>query len=112
MKESQAIEALGALGHEVRLRIIKHLIKQGDEGAAAGAIGKVVKAAPSKVTFHISALERAGLVVSTRVSRSIVYRVQFDQMGKLIGYLLDDCCQSNPEVLSKCSVGKSLQRCR
>ena len=104
MKESQAIDALGALSHQTRLQIVRHLIVKGGEGDSAGAIGQVVNAAPSKITFHISALERAGLVTSERVSRQIIYRVEFKQMGLLINYLMEDCCGGRAEVLSCCGV--------
>ena len=106
MKESQAIEAMGALAHEVRLRIVKHLVKKGPSGDSAGAIGDAVSAAPSKLTFHISVLERAGMVSATRVSRNIVYRVNFEEMGSLVGYLLKDCCQNDSAVMDCCSTDK------
>jgi len=104
MKEKQAIEALSALSHETRLRIVRHLVKKGEEGDSAGAIGTAVDAAPAKITFHISALERAGLVSSERVSRQIVYRIQFDQVGLLLNYLMRDCCNSNSTVMACCGV--------
>ena len=40
----------------------------GEEGASAGSIGQAVDAAPSKVSFHIATLERAGLASSEKVS--------------------------------------------
>jgi DNA-binding transcriptional ArsR family regulator len=104
MNESQVINALGALSHETRLRIVRHLVKAGDAGDSAGAIGTAVGAAPSKITFHISTLERAGLVNSERVSRQIVYRVAFDQLGGVLKYMIQDCCMSNSTVLECCGV--------
>ena len=104
MNESQAIEALSALSHEVRLRIFKHLVAAGSEGDSAGSIGEAVSAAPSKISFHISAMERAQLVSSEKVSRSIVYRVNFEQMGDVLNYLISDCCKNEPRVLSCCGV--------
>ncbi len=111
MKEKQAIEALDALSHETRLRIVRHLVKKGVDGESAGAIGKAVKAAPSKITFHISALEKAGLVSSERVSRKIVYRIRFDRIGQLLKYLMHDCCMSNAAVLDCCGVVESQYSC-
>lgn len=102
MKESQAVEAMGALAHEVRLKIVRHLITCGESGDAAGLIGKAVGAAPSKVTFHMATLEKAGLVNSTRVSRQIIYRISFRKMGSLINYLLADCCKNDPAVVDCC----------
>lgn len=104
MNESQVINALSALSHEIRLRIVRHLVKKGADGDSAGAIGEAVGAAPSKITFHVSALERAGVVTSERVSRQIVYRLDFEQLGYMLNYLLHDCCDGNPVVLACCGV--------
>ncbi len=111
MKESQVIDTLAALSHETRLRIIRHLVVKGETGDSAGAIGKKVAAAPSKVTFHVSALERAGLVSSTRVSRQIMYTVNFDQLGRVLNYLIRDCCKSNAAVLACCGVSDDRNCC-
>ena len=76
----------------------------GDDGASAGAIGDAVGAAPSKVSFHIAALERAGLVDSQKVSRQIIYRINFSAVGELLAYVMADCCNNNDEILSCCNV--------
>jgi DNA-binding transcriptional ArsR family regulator len=102
MNESQAIDVFAALAHETRLRIVRHLVVKGASGNSAGGIGEVVNAAPSKITFHISALERAGLVSSEKVSRQIIYRVNFDQMGALLTFLMRDCCNNDASVLATC----------
>lgn len=110
MNESQAIASLGALAHQKRLQIVRHLVTVGNEGDTAGSIGTAVDAAPSKVTFHISTLERAGLVSSERVSRQIIYRIKFEQIGFLLKYVMDDCCQYDPTVLVCCGV-KNNDKC-
>jgi len=104
MKESQAIDALSALAHEVRLSIVRHLVKCGEAGASAGSIGEAVGAAPSKVSFHIAVLERAGLADSQKVSRQIIYRVNFTVVGELLAYVMADCCNNNAELLNCCNV--------
>jgi len=105
------VEALSALSHEVRLRIVRHLVRKGSDGDSAGAIGEAVDAAPAKITFHISALERAGLVNSERVSRQIIYRIQFESMGLLLKYLMRDCCNNNSTVLACCGASDSDKCC-
>ena len=106
MRESQIVEALSALSHEIRLKILKHLVTAGAEGSPAGLIGEAVSAAPSKVSFHISAMERAQLVTSERVSRNIIYRANFEQLGGVLNYLLEDCCKNDPTVMSCCGIEK------
>jgi len=110
MNESQAIVALGALSHETRLQIVRYLVKAGAEGDTAGSIGEAVNAAPSKITFHISSLERAGLVSSERKSRQIIYRIKFETIGSLLKYIMEDCCKNNSTILKCCGV-KHIDNC-
>ncbi len=102
MNEQQVIDALGALAQETRLRILRYLVSKGQVGAAAGDISAQVSASASRTSFHLSALADAGLVTATRVSRSIIYRVDFNAMGSLVGYLVKDCCKSDPRVIRCC----------
>ena len=102
MDEMQAIKMLGALAQETRLRIVRYLVGRADEGAPAGEIGKVVDATSSRASFHLSALERAGVITSERRSRSIIYRAEFDRLGRLLSFLLDDCCGAHPDIRACC----------
>ena len=111
MNEKQAVNALNALSHETRLRIVRHLVTKGEEGESAGGIGRIVDAAPSKITFHMSSLERAGVVTSQRASRSIVYRINFKQLGSLLEYLMRDCCNNNSTVLAYCGLNDTDNCC-
>ena len=95
---------LGALSQETRLHIIRYLIGRGDEGAAAGEIAKAMKAISSKVSFHLSALERAGLISSERQSRKIIYRARLDNLGGLVSFLLNDCCGNHPDIRACCEL--------
>jgi DNA-binding transcriptional ArsR family regulator len=92
METEHAVEALGALAHEHRLKIYRLLVEQGPEGLSAGAIGEAVSLAPSSLTFHLQNLQRAGLIVQRRESRSLIYSVDFAAMNDLVGYLTENCC--------------------
>ena len=104
MNEKDALNMLGALSQEMRLRIIRYLIERGDEGAAAGEIAGTMGAIASKASFHLAALERAGLIASRRLSRKIIYRVRLDNLGGLVSFLLNDCCASHPDILACCNM--------
>jgi DNA-binding transcriptional ArsR family regulator len=65
---------------------------------AAGAVAEAVGASPSSASFHLSHLERAGLVASRREARSIVYAVSFDAVAGLVAFLMHVCCRGHPEV--------------
>ena len=102
MNESQVIDTMGALAQETRLRIVRYLVECGNDGAAAATIGNAVNASASRLSFHLASLEQANVVSSQRVSRSIIYRVNFDQLGGLVSYLLHDCCADHPSVSDCC----------
>jgi ArsR family transcriptional regulator len=98
MDELQALDAFGALSQEIRLQIVRLLVKAGPEGMAAGAIGEALEASSSKLSFHLSHLERAGLVQSRREARSIIYSAAYPALSELVEFLMRDCCQGRPEV--------------
>ena len=105
MDAAQAVASLAALAQETRLAIVRHLVRCGTDGAPAGRIGEAVGAAPSRASFHLAALERAGLVTATRVSRRIVYRADFERLGALLAYLIEDCCADDARVRACCGLG-------
>jgi len=92
MKTPQAIGALGALAHEHRLAVYRLLVARGPEGLSAGEIAERVGLVPSSLTFHVQALQRAGLISQRRVSRQLFYAVDFAAMNALVGYLTANCC--------------------
>lgn len=92
MKAAEAIEALGALAQEHRLALFRLLIEAGPEGLAAGALADALAVPNSSLSFHLSQLNRAGLIEQRRDGRSLIYSANYDAMNRLIGYLTDNCC--------------------
>ncbi len=107
MNETQTLAALAALSNETRMRMFKALVAAGATGMNAGELATALKAAPSRASFHLSALSKAGLIHATKHARQITYRVDFQAVGGLFGYLLKDCCQNNQTVLSCCGFPKA-----
>lgn len=98
MKSSQALAAFAALSQETRLAILRLLIRDGAEGLPAGEIAARLDVQPSTLSFHVAALERAGLVTSRRLQRQIFYAPNFDGVRGLVTFLLEDCCGGHPEI--------------
>ncbi len=98
LDEHQALDAFGALSQETRLRMVRILVQAGPEGMAAGAVGEAVGASSSSASFHLSHLERAGLVQSRRDARSIIYSARYTGLAALVEFLMRDCCQGHPQV--------------
>ena len=105
MDEPQALTAFGALSQETRLRMVRVLVQAGPDGLPAGAVGEAVGASSSGASFHLSHLERAGLITSRRESRSIIYTANFEGLGALVEFLMRDCCDGHPEI---CAPGAAI----
>ncbi len=105
MEQTKALAALSALANETRLDLVRRLIARGETGLCAGRIAGELGMSASRLSFHLSALEQAGLVTSRRESRHVFYAVDPAGMGALIAYLLDDCCRADPKV-SACCAGR------
>ncbi len=98
MESIAAVRALGALAQDTRLAIFRLLVGAGPRGLAAGEIGTRLRVPGPTLSFHLSQLANAGLVVSARQSRSIVYSANFATMNGLLGFLTDDCCGGSPAL--------------
>ena len=98
MEERQALASFAALSQETRLQIIRMLVVAGPDGMAAGAVAGKAGVSPSNVSFHLKELERAGLINQQRESRSIIYSANYDGLGQLLRFLMEDCCAGHPEI--------------
>lgn len=106
MNTKQAIDALGALAQETRLQVFRLLVTAGPEGLPAGEIAESLGAPASTLSFHLAYLSRAGLVVSRRESRSIIYSADFSGMNSLLDFLTQDCCKGQPEACRPAAMTK------
>jgi DNA-binding transcriptional ArsR family regulator len=104
MQSPEAVEALGALAHEHRLSIYRLLVERGPDGMAAGVIAERVGIAPSSLTFHLQNLQRAGLIVSRRLSRQLIYAADFARMNALVRFLTENCCAGGEHACPPCVV--------
>ncbi|MBI1232897.1 MAG: metalloregulator ArsR/SmtB family transcription factor [Alphaproteobacteria bacterium] len=95
MDTLNAIEALGALSQETRLEAFRTLVRHEPEGLPAGEIARLLSVPQNTMSTHLAILVNAGLAVSRRDGRSVVYRVRLATMEGLVGYLLKDCCQGH-----------------
>ena len=101
--QAQVLAALSALAHVTRLNLVRLLLRAGAEGMPAGRIGEALGLAAPRLSFHLAALEQAGLVRARRVARNVIYSVDAAGIGQTISYLMNDCCADHPEVLAHCA---------
>ena len=105
MKDRTAIEMLGALAQEHRIRIFRKLVRAGPGGLPSTDIANAVGISPTSASFHLKELERTGLAVATRQGRFIRYAIHVDAMRQLLTYLTEDCCQGQPELCGSTLAG-------
>jgi DNA-binding transcriptional ArsR family regulator len=87
-------EQLGALGHPVRLAILRYVVQAGPAGAAAGAIQAHVDMPASTLSHHLKRLVDAGVMRSRGEGTFRYYSTDYDVLRKLTDYLWEDCCKN------------------
>ena len=100
---TDAADKFGALAQGTRIEVMRLLASRGPSGMAAGELASALVQAPSTLSFHLSALERAGLVQSIRQGRHIVYSVRFAGLRALFSFLTETCCNGRPDLCSELS---------
>lgn len=93
---------LSALGHPVRLKVLRYVVQGGDEGASAGDIQAHVDLAASTLSHHLKRLVEAGLL-STRAEGTFhFYAADYCALRGLTDYLWEDCCKRGKSGKSGC----------
>lgn len=89
---AQAAEAFAALGSDVRLAILRSLVRAGDAGMTVGALQERLAIAASTLSHHLRAMMQAGVLEQTRVGRTLVCRACYGRIQGLAAFLVSECC--------------------
>lgn len=92
MKTKQALAALSALSQPHRLAVHRWLVERAPEGAFAGDIAAQLGVPAPTLSFHLKALQAAGLVRAEPEGRHIRYHAALDTVQGLVAYLTENCC--------------------
>jgi DNA-binding transcriptional ArsR family regulator len=65
---------------------------------AAGEIARTTGSLANTLSTNLGVLVGAGLAVSRREGRSIIYSAEYGRMRALLAYLMEDCCGGQPEI--------------
>ena len=93
MENKDTVSILSALAQETRLDIFRLLVRAGNQGLAAGAIGQALGIPAATLSFHLKELKHAGTVSCRREGRSLIYSADFETMNALLEFLTENCCQ-------------------
>ncbi len=91
--ETQAA-ALAALGHPMRLAILRCLVQGPEEGTPAGECQESLGIPASTLSHHLATLSEAGLILAERRGTFLHDRVQFQRLRELTDFVWKDCCGS------------------
>jgi ArsR family transcriptional regulator, arsenate/arsenite/antimonite-responsive transcriptional repressor len=92
-KLSRHAEQLSALGHPLRLAILRFVVQSGGDGAAAGEIQSQVDLPASTLSHHLKRLVDAGLLKSRSEGTFHYYAAEYPALRALTDYLWEDCCK-------------------
>lgn len=88
----QAASRLEALGNPTRLRIYRSLVRAGSNGSPVGKLQSDLGIPSSTLSHHLKALLAVGLVTQERQATTLVCRANYEVMGQLVGFLVEECC--------------------
>lgn len=86
------VTSLKALGHPVRLSILRLIVQGPETGTPAGEIQEQVGIPASTLSHHLSCLSEGELVLVDREGTFLRYRANFPTLRALTDYLWKDCC--------------------
>jgi len=86
-------EQLSALGHPVRLKILRHVVQAGLDGAAAGDIQAHVDLPASTLSHHLKRLVDARLLTTRGEGTFHYYSADYTALRALTDYVWEDCCK-------------------
>ena len=92
MKLDEAANILAKIGNPTRLRIVRLLVRAGDDGLAVGTIQRQLKIPGSTLTHHIAHLKSAGVIRQQRQQATLICTMEYDLLRKLVDYLTEECC--------------------
>jgi DNA-binding transcriptional ArsR family regulator len=98
MTRVEAAEAFAALGSEVRLAILRALVRAGEAGLPVGALQSRLAIAASTLSHHLRALVQAGILEQTRDGRTLICRARYDRIQGLAAFLVSECCADLAQV--------------
>lgn len=98
MDMNNALSAFAALGQETRLRVLRLLVRAGQDGLLAGQIAQTLEVRQNTLSANLAVLSQAGLIAATREGRAIRYRADVTGIRGLLAFLMEDCCDGRPEL--------------
>jgi predicted transcriptional regulator len=92
MELEEAANVLAKIGNPTRLKIVRLLVRAGDDGLAVGTIQRELNIPGSTLTHHIAHLKSAGVIRQQRQQATLICTMEYDLLRQLVDYLTEECC--------------------
>ncbi|KQS49492.1 ArsR/SmtB family transcription factor [Sphingomonas sp. Leaf198] len=86
-----ALQVMSALAQTSRFEAFRVLVDALPEGMASSDIAAAIDTTPNTMSAHLAILERAGLVSSEKIGRSVIYRAETSTAEGLSEFLAHAC---------------------
>jgi DNA-binding transcriptional ArsR family regulator len=96
MSDEITAHRLAALGHPLRLRLYRLLVRAGPDGVTVGQLQARLDLPGSTLSHHLKALDGAGLIRRRRAGTTLHCIADFSVMRGLVDTLAADCCADAP----------------
>ena len=94
MNDTSAALAFSALGHPNRVAVLRLLVQAGAAGLSVSQMREHLNIPATTFGHHLKAMADAGLVRQSRQGRALISVANYAALQGLIGFLMEDCCQS------------------
>ncbi len=102
MKLERHAEQLSALGHPIRLQILRFVVQAGTEGTPAGEIQAHVDLPASTLSHHLKRLLDAGVLSGRSEGTFHIFSADYTALRGLTDYLWEDCCKHGGKKAGCC----------
>lgn len=94
-----AADGFAAIGSDVRLEVLKVLVRAGVKGLTVGELQQRTALPPSTLSHHLRTLTNAGLAEQSKHGRSVVTKARYARLEELAHYILSECCADGEKTL-------------
>jgi ArsR family transcriptional regulator, arsenate/arsenite/antimonite-responsive transcriptional repressor len=96
--EARYARRFAALGHEIRLEIVRRLLAAHPRGLVAGEIQQDLNIPASTLSHHLDALHQGKLIEQRREGRFLRYLADTESLREILEFLYAECCVRNEVV--------------
>lgn len=98
MDIEKAEKILQSIGNATRIKIFKLLVEYSEVGVCSTGIAKKLDIPQNTISFHLTNMKNADLVIAKKEGKNIIYRVNKATFDNLQEYLFKDCCSKNDRL--------------